>query len=152
MLVNLRARFGADSNIFTFLATCLADFVATSAWDELLQNIFSGALSKIHCSNLLGKLHCSCIFKTGYSILLVNLHARFGADSNIFTCLATCLAIFFATSAWDELLRNIFSGVLSKIHCSNLLGKLHCSCNLKACYSSLLVKIGARFGADFNGF
>ena len=62
-------------NNFTCLATCLANLFANSAWDELLRNIFSGAFSKIHCSNLLGKLHCSCIFRTGYSIFLVNLHA-----------------------------------------------------------------------------
>jgi hypothetical protein len=64
---------GLISTVFDVLypATCLAIFLSTSAWDELLRNIFSGALSKIHSSNLLGKLHCSCIFKTGYSILLV---------------------------------------------------------------------------------
>ena len=133
--------FRLISTFFTVLCpvTCLANFFATSAWDELLRNIFSSALSKIHCSNLLDKLHCSCIFKTGYSILLVNLHARFGADFNNCTCLATGLANLFATSAFDKLLRNIFNGALSKINCSILLGELHCSCIFKARYSNLLV-------------
>ena len=85
---------GADSNICTCLATCLANYFATSAWDKLLRHIFNGALSKIHCSNLLGKLHCSCIFKTGYSISLVNLRACFGADSNILHVLQPALRIF----------------------------------------------------------
>ena len=94
------------------LATCLTNFLAFFACDEPLRSIFSGALSTIHCSSLLSKLHCSCIFKTGYSILFVNFGSRFGADFNILTCLITCLANFFATFACDEPLRSIFSGAL----------------------------------------
>ena len=153
------ALLGTDSNILTCLATCFPDFFATSAYDEPLWSIFSGALSKIHCSSLLSKLQSSCIFKAGYSTLSLYFGARFGADSNILTCLATCFsdfnngarfgtdsniltclatsADFFATCACDEPLQSVFSGALSKIHCYSLLSKLHSSCIFKAGYSTL---------------
>ena len=123
-------------------------FFATSAFDEPLRSRFSGALSKIHCSSLLSKMHSSCIFKAGYSTLSVNFGAHFGADSNILTCLATCLADFCATSACNDPLRSIFSGAFSKIHCSSLLTKLHSSCIFKAGHSILSVNFGAHFEAD----
>jgi hypothetical protein len=122
---------GTDSNILTCLATCFPDFFVTSAYDEPLQSVFSGALSKIHCSSLLSKLHSSCIFKAGYSTLSLYFGARFGADSNILTCLATCFSDFFATSAYDEPLRSIFSGALSKTHCSSCLAKCILAASLK---------------------